>query len=122
MTAPPVETPMAAAGGSAGHPPEMPFVEPMSRWQRAIASSGVAVVVLIIGAVTYNAIARAREANAWVEHTHLTIDRTRATLSDLKDAETGQRGFVLTGDEAYLDPYTSALTALAADTSALRLL
>jgi len=113
---------MAAAGGSAGHPPEMPFVEPMSRWQRAIASSGVAVVVLIIGAVTYNAIARAREANAWVEHTHLTIDRTRATLSDLKDAETGQRGFVLTGDEAYLDPYTSALTALAADTSALRLL
>ena len=27
-------------------------------------------------------------------------------LSDLKDAETGQRGYLLTGDERYLEPYT----------------
>ncbi len=103
-------------------PSEKPFAKPMSPWQRVVASSGVAIVVLVIGVVTYSGIVRARDAGAWVEHTHLTIDRTRATLSDLKDAETGQRGFILTGDEAYLEPYTNALTALAADTSALRLL
>jgi len=104
------------------YPSENLFARPMSRWQRVVASSGVAVVVLVIGVVTYSGSIRTRDAGAWVEHTHLAIDRTRATISDLKDAETGQRGFILTGDEAYLAPYTNALTALAADTSALRLL
>lgn len=109
-------------GEASGQLANRPFVKPMSRFQRAIASSGVAVVVLIIGITTYRGITQTRAAGEWVEHTHLTIDRTRAVLSDLKDAETGQRGFILTGDEAYLAPYTKALTALAADTSALRLL
>ncbi|HXF24505.1 MAG TPA: CHASE3 domain-containing protein [Gemmatimonadaceae bacterium] len=108
--------------GVPSYPSENLFARPMSRWQRVVASSGVAIVVLVIGVITYNGIVQARDAGVWVEHTHQTIDRTRATLSDLKDAETGQRGFILTGDEAYLEPYTNALTALAADTSALRLL
>ncbi len=33
-------------------------------------------------------------------------------LSLLKDAETGQRGFVITGDEEYLKPYENALQSL----------
>src|ERR1017187_5093128 len=33
-------------------------------------------------------------------------------LSALKDAETGQRGFLLTGRKEYLEPYRSALSAL----------
>jgi len=36
-------------------------------------------------------------------------------LSSLKDAETGQRGFLLTGDPAYLEPYEAARTRLDAD-------
>ena len=107
-------------------PPNRPlarsFAEPMSPVWRMIASGGVAIVVLVIGLITYFGVVDARDASAWVEHTHRTIDRTRATLSDLKDAETGQRGFILTGDDTYLEPYTTALATLAADTSALRLL
>ena len=38
---------------------------------------------------------------------------TRGALNDLKqiilDAETGQRGYLLTGDERYLEPYTNAV-------------
>ena len=33
-------------------------------------------------------------------------------LSVLKDAETGQRGFILTGKEQYLEPYTRAVLAI----------
>ncbi len=47
------------------------------------------------------------------------IDRERATvitlerlLSSMKDVETGQRGFLLTGDDAYLDPYRAAQPAI----------
>jgi PAS domain S-box-containing protein len=36
----------------------------------------------------------------------------QATLDSLKDAETGQRGFVLTGDETYLQPYHAALNQI----------
>ncbi len=34
-----------------------------------------------------------------------TLVLTNALLSDMVDAETGQRGFLLTGEEAYLKPY-----------------
>ncbi len=35
-------------------------------------------------------------------------------LSTLKDAQVGERGFLLTGDEKYLDPYNAALARIAA--------
>jgi PAS domain S-box-containing protein len=42
------------------------------------------------------------------------------TLSLLQDAETGQRGFLLTGDDAYLAPYNGALRELAIERNTLR--
>ena len=45
-----------------------------------------------------------------VTHTYMVLERLAALLSVLKDAETGQRGFVITGDEAYLEPYVKART------------
>ena len=41
------------------------------------------------------------------------IERLNATLlSTLKDAETGQRGFLLTGQEQYLEPHNQAVSAI----------
>ena len=42
------------------------------------------------------------------EHAGLTLLRCRELLADLQDAETGQRGFLLTGAEEYLEPYLRA--------------
>ena len=44
------------------------------------------------------------------------------TLALVSDAETGQRGFLLTGDAAYLDPYRAALPKLQAASDRLRAL
>ncbi|MGA9507696.1 MAG: CHASE3 domain-containing protein [Candidatus Sulfotelmatobacter sp.] len=41
-------------------------------------------------------------------------------LKDLTDMETGQRGFLLTGDAEYLQPYSDAKSRIAADFVALR--
>src|SRR5438445_80844 len=49
-----------------------------------------------------------------------TIGSLNALLSTVKDAETGQRGYLLTEDARYLDPYRHALTDLRAEESALR--
>ena len=45
------------------------------------------------------------EAAAQRQHINLELDSANDLLSSLKDAETGYRGFLLTGDEAYLEPY-----------------
>ena len=63
------------------------LVKPLGPLARMAASLGTAVVVLLLGMLLYDSVTRDRESRAWVEHSHLTIDRMRATLSDLKDAE-----------------------------------
>ncbi len=50
-----------------------------------------------------------RKANRAVAHTHRSLEETQHLLSLLKDIETGQRGFLLTGKSEYLEPYSSAL-------------
>ena len=55
-------------------------------------------------------------------HTLEVIDRLQGVLSTLKDAETGQRGFLLTGDEGYLEPYNEAQESLQREIAALQAL
>ncbi|HEX8949306.1 MAG TPA: CHASE3 domain-containing protein [Dissulfurispiraceae bacterium] len=45
----------------------------------------------------------------WVHHTHKVLERLESVLSLLKDAETGQRGYIITGDDRYLEPYHAAV-------------
>ena len=52
---------------------------------------------------------RVADANAEVARSRQILANLEATLSTMKDAETGQRGFLLTGDEAYLEPYRTAV-------------
>ncbi len=40
---------------------------------------------------------------------HLMLERAFYLLESLQDAERGQRGYILTGDEKYLDSYSEAL-------------
>jgi methyl-accepting chemotaxis protein len=49
--------------------------------------------------------------NRWVDHTHQVRTELFGLLTSLIDSETGERGFVITGDEAYLQPYTTGITA-----------
>lgn len=46
----------------------------------------------------------------WVFHTRQVLYELQQTESLVLDAETGQRGYLLTGDPSYLDPYNRALT------------
>ncbi|ATB37614.1 histidine protein kinase AsgD [Cystobacter fuscus] len=49
------------------------------------------------------------EADSWVKHTQDIQLATERLQSILVDAETGQRGFLVTGNESYLTPYRHAL-------------
>jgi len=63
------------------------------------------VLLIIIGTVAYTSINKLTSTSQWVTHTHEVLERVAGVLSMLKDAETGQRGYVVTGDEAFLEPY-----------------
>ena len=43
-----------------------------------------------------------------VARDHALADRAEAVLSSMKDLETGERGFLLTGADKYLEPYNAA--------------
>ena len=45
------------------------------------------------------------EAARWVERTHAVLLTTQRLLSAMQDAETGQRGYLLTAERAYLEPF-----------------
>jgi signal transduction histidine kinase len=73
----------------------------------------LALVLLVINAlVSYRNIRRVIENERWVSHTQEVLAELEETLSTLKDAETGQRGYLLTGDENYLQPYKRAIAQI----------
>ena len=66
------------------------------------------VLLLAIGAVSYRALDSLTSTSYLVAHSHTVLEHIGHVLSLLKDAETGQRGFVITGDETFLEPHTAA--------------
>ncbi|MDQ2930469.1 MAG: CHASE3 domain-containing protein [Gemmatimonadota bacterium] len=88
--------------------------------QRLGATGGIAFIVMLLGLLTFDGINSTRDARDVVAGTHRVIEATQATLQDVTNAETGQRGYLLTNDERYLGPYHSALLAITSDTATLR--
>jgi len=78
--------------------------------------------VLLIAVFSYRALESRSSAADLVSHTLSVIARLETILSTLKDAETGQRGYLLTGTDEFLEPYTSAKIALPGEVEALRTL
>ncbi|MBB6499507.1 signal transduction histidine kinase/DNA-binding response OmpR family regulator/CHASE3 domain sensor protein/HAMP domain-containing protein [Pedobacter cryoconitis] len=73
---------------------------------------GLSLLLLFISsAASYVSISNLIKNSKLVSHSHSIITNTDGILSTLKDAETGQRGFLLTGDEVFLDPYKGAKAA-----------
>jgi diguanylate cyclase (GGDEF)-like protein len=96
------------------------------RTQRFIAISGVPnamgirtrmmilpALLILVGIVQYlvinRAVQRSDENHEWVNHTNETLAVGEAFLGSLRDAETGQRGYLLTLDPKYLEPYHQGL-------------
>jgi signal transduction histidine kinase len=90
-----------------------------SRW-RVLLALGPSIVVVMLGVATFIGLGEARLSRDAVIQTRDVIESTLATLSDLQDAETGERGFIITGDDRYLEPYSRGLATLHVDSARLR--
>lgn len=78
------------------------------------------IIILLFVVAVWLSLASQNRSRALVGHTRLVLLATEHALSTLKDAETGQRGFLLTGSNRYLQPYQSALDSLRIDIDSLR--
>ncbi len=74
-----------------------------------IASLGVLMLIALASAITLVSVLKQLEDQAWVEHTLDVRSRLLRTLATMQDAETGERGFLLTNDESFLEPYDAAV-------------
>jgi diguanylate cyclase (GGDEF)-like protein/PAS domain S-box-containing protein len=70
---------------------------------------GLALVLALVG-LTFSYVSGGRYvgAVAWVEHTQQVEQSLESMLSGLKDEESGQRGFVITGNPEFLDQLKQA--------------
>jgi CheY-like chemotaxis protein/CHASE3 domain sensor protein len=78
------------------------------------------IALVVIAFLSYRSLELRGGAAARGARTVEVIDQLDAVLATLRDAETGQRGYLLTGDEAYLEPYAGARAALEQELTRLR--
>lgn len=80
------------------------------------------VLMLLIGGVAYRSVGALTQTSYLVTHTHEVLEHIATLLSLMKDAETGQRGYVITGDDAFLEPFRIASGEIPKVTKDLRAL
>jgi PAS domain S-box-containing protein len=66
------------------------------------------VIIIVISIASYLSIRFLLKSAALVDHSNLVIQKLEKTASIMKDAETGQRGYLLTKREEFLEPYNGA--------------
>ena len=70
---------------------------------------GLSLIVLFISSLaSYISIVNLIKSSNLVAESNLVLSNLDNVISTVKDAETGQRGYLLTGDEDFLEPYTGA--------------
>jgi PAS domain S-box-containing protein len=87
----------------------------MERAYDRVLFSSLALVValmLISAGLGYWNIHRLNEKAGWTAHTHDAIEALENLVSTMKDAETGQRGYIITGQPDYLEPYHTAVATV----------
>jgi len=84
-------------------------------------SFGIVIILLLfIGLISHQNLSRLKSEADWVSHTYDVLHNIELVFGDLKDAETGQRGYLITGLEEYLQPYTNSRAKLEVEINNLR--
>lgn len=80
------------------------------------------VLMAMIGLLAFRSINTLSNTSQVVAHTHLVLERLADVLNVLQDAEIGGRGYIITGDDSFLQPYQNAETKILTVVKDLRVL
>jgi len=76
-------------------------------------------MLLVITLAAGLTLQQVRESDYWVDHTWKIITSNQQIFADLKDAESAERGYIITGDPSYLEPFKGDSDAIARTLSEL---
>ncbi len=79
-----------------------------NRWMLAIAITLFVALTTVVFLSIRFAISE-RSEQSWVVHTYQVIGQLQNVLSDMQDAETGQRGYIITRQHVFLDRYYAGI-------------
>lgn len=77
-------------------------------------------LLILISFVTFKSIEQFENSSKLVEHTHLVIKQINEVVSDVKDAESAQRGYLITSDESFLQAHHDMVVELPRQINKLR--
>src|ERR1700722_16705372 len=77
-------------------------------------------LLLGIGMVAYRSISSLANTSQSITHTYKVLENVAEVFSLMKDAETGQRGYIITADDAFLEPYQTGAAGVPAVIKDLR--
>ena len=86
-------------------------------------TSAFAALVVITGGVSFfvtKSIGDMDEASHWNTHTYEVLERATQLIAGMVDQETGVRGFLVSGDEKFLEPYIKGQDAFASAFQSLK--
>ena len=63
--------------------------------------------VVALGGVCLWSVGSLIKSTGWVDHTHEVIAEAKAIEASAVDMETGMRGYLLAGQDGFLDPYVN---------------
>ncbi|HWZ26959.1 MAG TPA: CHASE3 domain-containing protein [Gemmatimonadales bacterium] len=100
----------------------MPFLStnaPVTRRRVTAAFALAAILLLVVGSITVWGLERIAAARGDRQDAVVVRDRLNRLLVHFQDAETGQRGFLLTGQEPYLRPFETGSALVRSDLDTL---
>ena len=69
----------------------------------------IVIVLLTLSLLTYRNLSNYIDEVKWTRHSNLVLRTLELTISSIKDAETGHRGYQLTRDSSFLIPYNKSI-------------
>jgi methyl-accepting chemotaxis protein len=81
---------------------------------------GILLIQVVVSGLALFSFMNLEDNNSWVRHTDEVIEVAEELFSALQDTEDGERGYIITGLDSFLQPYTSALPKIAGHFTSLR--
>jgi methyl-accepting chemotaxis protein len=70
------------------------------------------ILIVILATVSFFSIRSLEQSNQWVDHTYQVLGKAANIEKLVVDLETGERGFLITGKESFLEPFHAGRTKL----------
>jgi diguanylate cyclase (GGDEF)-like protein/PAS domain S-box-containing protein len=95
-------------------------MQPLLSRRVQFAFGSAILALLVVGAASFRATIVYKESDSWVRHTHEVLEKLQDLISAMQAAESGTRGFLLTGQESFLESYRANMARAEQDETTVR--